>query len=162
MTVSTDTNKIKRHNKSTSSLHCPFLCASITYIFFAFPEFLAFKLPSWPGLSPLLGSTWLFKRDINGRIFTVILLTTLIKKSPGLVILNKRNLLGQEYTISKKSEGELGETVSLKKKKKSLYSNSFRLFHSSCSVNKSVQGKTHVLSPTIFASRHKTSLALAE
>lgn len=36
---------------------------------------------------------------------------------------------------------------------------SSRFFCSSCSVNKSVQGKTHVLSTAIFASRHKTSLA---
>ena len=35
---------------------------------------------------------------------------------------------------------------------------SSRFFCSYCSVNKSVQGKTHVLSTAIFASRHKTSL----
>lgn len=38
---------------------------------------------------------------------------------------------------------------------------SSRFFCSSCSVNKSVQAKTYVLSTAIFASRHKTSLTPA-
>lgn len=41
------------------------------------------------------------------------------------------------------------------------YNSSSRFFCSSCSVNKSVQGKTHVLSTAIFASRHKNSLTAA-
>lgn len=165
MTISTEPltkrNK-KRNNKSTSSLHGLFLCARILYILLLSLNFQHLSYPSWHGLGSHLGSNCWYKRDLDGKIFSVKQHITLNQHEESrTLILSKRNWnpLWQEYTTANKFEQGHGEVVSWKNYFPLPCNSSSSFFCSSCSVNKSVQGKTHVLSTAIFASRHKTSLA---
>jgi len=82
----------KRNNKSTSSLHCSFLCASILYILVLSLNFQHLSYSSWHGLSSHLGSGFWCKKDLDVKIFCVKPHTTLNQQEESrTLIMSKRN-----------------------------------------------------------------------
>lgn len=100
-------------------------------------------------------------RDLDGKVFSVKQCTIFNHQEESRILKMSRkcqNPLWQEYTAANKYEQGHRKTVPWKSYFPLPYNSSSRFFCSSCSVNKSVQGKTYFPTIDIFASRHKTIL----